>query len=173
MRFPIPLVPLAVSIRIESRARDRFRLSRLRLRLRTMLILVAIVALIMTGIAERERRSERLRRSKSYAQMAQNYAKAESTHELAASLGEHLIVTFGDVRGYRTIRLEVPELKKVAEYEGLMRMKYERAAENPWLPLEPDPGVSELERLADEKGVPWSMSPPIPPVALDPHPMSP
>jgi hypothetical protein len=173
MRFPIPLVPLAVSIRLESRARDRFRLSRLRLRLRTMIILVAIVALIMTGIAERERRGEQLRRGKSYAQLAQRYAKAESFHEWAASLGKHLIVTFGDVRGYRTVRLEVPELKKVAEDEGLMRMKYERAAENPWLPIEPDPRVSELERLADEKGVPQSMSPPTFPLVLDPHPTSP
>ena len=173
MRFPIPLLPLAVSIRLKSRARDPFRLSRLRFRLRTMLILVAIVALIMTGLAQRERRRELLRRSKSYAQLAQRYAKAESFHEWAASLGEHLIVTFGDHRGYRTVRLEVSELKKVAEDEGLMRMKFERAAAYPWLPIEPDPRVSELERLADKKGSPRSMSPPASPLALDLHPMSP
>ena len=172
MRFAIPLVPLAVSISLEGRARERFRLSRLRLRLRTVLILVAIAALIMTGIAERERRRERLRLSKSYAQLAQRYAEAEWFHEWAASLGEHLFVTFGDVRGYRTVRLEVPELKRVAEDEGLRRMKYERAAQNPWLPVEPDPSMSVLERLADEKGSLPSMSPPTS-VALDPHPMRP
>jgi hypothetical protein len=104
-----------------------------------MLILVAIVALIMTGFALSERRRELLRRSKSYTRMAHRYAQAESFHEWAASLGDYLIVTFGDVRGYRTVRLEVSELKIVAEDERLMRIRYERAAANPWLFREPDP----------------------------------
>jgi hypothetical protein len=173
MRFPIPLLPLAVSISLESRARNPFRLPRLRFRLRTILILAAIVAVIMAELAQRERRRELLRRSRSYAELAQRYAKAESFHEWAASIGEHLIVTFGDVRGYRTVRLEVSELKKVAEDEGLMRMKYERAAAAPWLSIEPDPGVSALEKLADEKGSARSISPPAFPIALDPHPVSP
>jgi hypothetical protein len=173
MRFPIPLLPLAVSIWLECRARHPFRLLRLRFRLRTMLILVAIVALIMTGFAHSERRRELLRRSKSYTRMAYRYAKAESFHEWAASLGDYLIVTFGDVQGYRTVRLEVSELKIVAEDERLMRITYERAAASPWLFREPDPCVSELERIADEKGAPRSMSPPAFPLALDPHPMSP
>jgi len=138
-----------------------------------MLILVAIVALIMSGLAQRERRRELLRRSESYDLLAQSYAKAEWFHEWAASLGEHLIVTFGDDRGYRTVRLEVPELKKVAEDEGRLRIKYERAAASPALPIEPEPRASELERIADEKGSPRSMSPPAYPVALDPHPMRP
>jgi hypothetical protein len=101
------------------------------------------------------------------------YAKAESFHEWAASLGEHLFVTFGDVRGYRTVRLEVSELKKLANDERLMRIKYERAAAYPWLSIEPDPRVSELERLADVKGSPRSKSPPAFPLSLDPHPMRP
>jgi hypothetical protein len=149
MRIPIPVFPLAVSIRLESRARNPFRLSRLRFRLRTVFILVAVLALIMAALAQRERRRELLRRSKAYAQVAQRYAKAEWFHEWAASLGEHLIMTFGDARGYRSVRLEVSELKKVAEDEGLMRTKYERAAAAPWLSIEPDPRVSELEKLAD------------------------
>ncbi len=173
MRFPIPLLPLAVSIRLESRARNPFRLSRLRLRLRSMLILVAIVALIMSGLAQRERRRELSRRSQSYDLLAQRYAKAEWFHDWAASLGEHLIVTFGDGRGYRTVRLEVSELEKVAEDEGRMRIKYERAAASPWLPIEPDPRASELERIADEKGSPRSMSRPAWPIVLDPHPIRP
>jgi hypothetical protein len=89
MRFPIPLLPLAVSIWLECRARHPFRLLRLRFRLRTMFILVAIVALIMTGFAHSERRRELLRRSKSYTRMAYRYAKAESFHEWAASLGDY------------------------------------------------------------------------------------
>jgi hypothetical protein len=173
MRIPIPLFPLALSIGLESRARNPFRLPRLRFRLRTVFILVAVLALIMAGLAQRERRRELLRRSKSYAQLAQRYAKAEWFHEWAASLGEHLIVTFGDARGYRSVRLEFSELKKVAEDEGLMRMKYERAAAAPWLSIEPDPRVSELEKLADEKGSPRSMSPPAFPLAVDPHPIRP
>jgi hypothetical protein len=72
-----------------------------------------------------------------------------------------------------SIQLEVSELKKLAEDERLMRIRYERAAANPWLSIEPDPRVSELERLADEKGAPRSMTPPAFPVALDPRPMSP
>jgi hypothetical protein len=64
-------------------------------------------------------------------------------------------------------------LERVAEDERRMRFKYERAAASPWLPIEPDPQVSELERLADEKGSPRSMSPPAFPLALDPHPMTP
>jgi hypothetical protein len=172
VRFPIPLFPLAISISLESRAKKPFPLSRVRFRIRTMLILVAIAALIMTGLAQRERRKELLRRSLFYDQMAQKYAKAESFHEWAASLGEHLIVTFGDARGYRTVRLEVPELMKVAQDEGLMRIKYEEAAAYPWLSVDADSRVSELERLADEKDSPRSMSAPAFPNALDPHPMS-
>ena len=173
MRLPIPLLPWAVSIRIESRARRSFRLSRLRLRLRTLLILVAVVALILGGLARWERRRELSRRGQSYALLARRYAHAEWFHEWAASLGEHLYVTFGDGRGYRTVRLEVSELKEVAEDERLMRRKYERAAACPWLPIEPDPSVSELERLADEKSSPRSMSPLAFPVVLDPHPIRP
>jgi hypothetical protein len=145
----------------------------MRFRLRTLLILVAVIALVMGWQVRRERQRELLRRSQSYGLLAQRYANAEWFHEWAASLGEHLFVTFGDVRGYRTVRLEVSELKKVAEDEGRMRITYERAAATPWLPIEADPGVDELERLADEKGSPRSMSPPPWPSALDPHPMRP
>jgi hypothetical protein len=173
MRFPIPLFPLALSIRLESRVRNGFRLSQLRFRLRTMLVLVAIVALIMGGVSRWERRKELLRLSGSYSLWAERYARAEWFHSWVASRGEHLIVTFGDARGYRTVRLEVSELEKVAEDERRMRVKYERAAASPWLPVEPDPRVSELERLADEKGSPRSMSPPAYPNALDLHPMRP
>jgi hypothetical protein len=173
MRFPIPLLPLALSITLESRARDGFRLSRFRLRLRTALILVATVAVIMAGLIQWQRRRELLRRSQFYSQLAERYAKAETFHEWAASLGEHLIVTFGDARGYRAVRLEVSDLKKLAEDEALMRMTYERAAAAPWQPIEPDPHPSELERLADVQRSPRSMSPPALPLALDPHPMRP
>ncbi len=145
----------------------------MRFRIRTLLILVAVVALVMGWQVRRERQRELLRRSQSYGLLARRYAEAEWLHEWAASLGEHLIVTFGDARGYRTVRLEVSELKKVAEDEGRMRIKYERAASAPWFRIEPDPRVSEIERLADEKGSLRSMSPPAWPLALDPHPMSP
>ena len=145
----------------------------MRFRLRTVLILVAVVALAMGWQVRRERQRELLRRSQSYGLLAQRYAKAEWFHEWAASLGEHLFVTIGDARGYWTVRLEVSELKKVAKDEGRMRIKYERAAASPWLPIEADPGVGELERLADAKGSSQSMSPPPYPIALDPHPMRP
>ena len=125
------------------------------------------------GAPRWERRRELSRRGQSYALLARRYAHAEWFHEWAASLGEHLYVTFGDGRGYRTVRLEVSELKEVAEDERLMRRKYERAAACPWLPIEPDPSVSELERLADEKSSPRSMSPLAFPVVLDPHPIRP
>jgi hypothetical protein len=173
MRILIPLLPWAISISLERRARNPSRLPRMRFRIRTLLILVAVVALVMGWQVRRERQRELLRRSQSYGLLAQRYAEAEWLHEWAASLGEHLIVTFGDARGYRTVRLEVSELKKVAEDEGRMRIKYERAAAAPWFRFEPDPRVSEIERLADEKGSPRSMSPPAWPLALDPHPMSP
>jgi hypothetical protein len=131
----------------------------LRFRLRTILILVAIVALFMEGLARRERQRELLRRSQSYALLAQKYAKAESFHKWWASLGERLNANFGDARGYRTVLLEVSEVEKVAKEEELMRMKYERAAAAPWFPIEPDPRVSEIERIANERGSPRSMSP--------------
>ena len=124
-----------------------------------MLILVALVALVMGGLARRERQRELLRRGQSYALLAQRYAKAESFHKWWASLGERLNATIGDARGYRTVLLEVSELERVANEEGLMRMKYERAAAAPWFHIEPDPRVSEIERLADEKGSLRSMSP--------------
>jgi hypothetical protein len=136
-----------------------------------MLVLVAFISLIIAGLAHWMRRRELLRRSQTYAQLAERYAKAESFHEWAASLGEHLIVTFGDVRGYRTVRLEVSELRKVAQDEGFMRMQYEEAAASPLVSIQP--GISELERLADVKGSPRSMSPPAFPLALDSHPMGP
>ena len=149
------------------------RLPRFRIRLRTMLILVAIVALVIGGLARRERQRDLLHRRQSYTLLARRYAQAERFHKWWASLGERLEATFGDARWYQTVLLEVSEVERVAEEEGLMRVKYERAAAAPWLPIEPDPRVSEIEKIADEKGSPRSMSPPVYPLLLDPHPMSP
>ncbi len=138
-----------------------------------MFIVVAIIAVIVAWGFRWERHKALRRLRESYSQLAQKYAKAGWQHHWRASLGGQQIVTFGDARGYRTVRLESSEMTRVAEDEGRMRVKYELAAASPWLPVEPDPQVSELERLADEKGSPLLESPPPWPLAIDLHPMRP
>jgi hypothetical protein len=115
-------------------ATDRLSIHRFRWRIRTLMVLVAVVA-GATAFCEMRRR-ERAYRDRAWYHLA-------ASHQLARDSRWHLC-TFGlPERQAEAIRsresAERTALSTAAEYHRRLRAKYERAAQRPWLPVEPDP----------------------------------
>jgi hypothetical protein len=132
-------------------------LPRVRFTVRRLMIAVAIVALILGAELTR-------RRSVQFRLLARSYAAAAEFDGLILGGGT---TTFGlhdgqirENRGGSSIRILADEgtieftidaalaydadrLRRRAEYHGLLRRKYDRAARHPWLPVEPVPPEPE------------------------------
>jgi hypothetical protein len=96
------------------------KVPRFRLSIRRMMIVVAIVAACFWGSASIRRRGR-------FSDMARIWGNTEAA--LCETAQGSVPGPHGDPAYNRVL----------AEYSGKMRMKYERAARYPWLPVEPDP----------------------------------
>jgi hypothetical protein len=167
MRVACPFTPFVVSIvaRIERR---QVTPRRWRFRLRTLLFLVAALALIMGGVVTWQRREQSREwrrvlslRQADYKARAAGYARTEASYRKASKTGETVTVTHGCDRGWATVSLRGPELVRLADEARTKRLKYEHAADCPWIAVDPDPIHDQVEKLIDEKGIVYS--PRIPP----------
>jgi hypothetical protein len=94
------------------------RLPRLRFTLRTLIAVVAVIA------AE-------------YRALAEDHAGIEQTlRTMIEKSGPDFPVDLSPGNGLRSKRFTA---QAVADHEAALRLKYERAAGYPWLPIEPDP----------------------------------
>jgi hypothetical protein len=101
-----------------------------RFTIRWMMVLVASVGLTLGSIAWLGRRSEDFRRTAKRHELA-----LRGLYQPAANAdGEHLAIP------------EVPYGPRY-DYHAALKQKYERAARNPWLPVEPDPPEPRAERF--------------------------
>ena len=167
MRIACPFTPFAVSIvaRIERR---QVTPRRWRFRLRSLLFLVVTLALGMGGVVTWQRREQSREwgrvlslRQADYKARAAGYALAEASYRKASTTGETVTVTHGCERGWATVPLRGPELVRLADEARSQRLKYEHAADCPWIAVAPDPVCSQVEKLINEKGIVYS--PRIPP----------
>ena len=95
---------------------------RRRISIGMLMALVAIAALMMAGAVLVKRSSE-------FRALAEEQADSEMA-SLAYS---------DDARGARGDAQRVARGEQMAAYHRELRIKYERAARYPWLPVEPDP----------------------------------
>ena len=102
------------------------RVPRLRFTVQRMMIAVAVVA-ILFGMA-----AGLWRRHVSFKRLADKYAKKVDDEAWKSSIIEHL-----RFRSEPERRAE-DEYLRLAEYYDELKMKYERAAARPWLPVESD-----------------------------------
>jgi hypothetical protein len=93
----------------------------------TVRLLMAVVAIVGLVIAA----AVLARRSNEFRALAEEQAEAEAT-----SLGYA-----DDARGPDGDPQRVARGEQMAAYHGALKLKYERAALYPWLPVEPDPPV--------------------------------
>jgi hypothetical protein len=164
MRLAIPLFPWAISVVLERRSR---RPLRWQFHLRTLSIIVVMAALFMAGLVARQRQRvlemrerEWKMRQKEYQNLAAHYAKNEASHLKAAETGETNRALFGDGTGFFVLRMGRAEHSRVAAEIGRMRREYERAAVQPWLPVEPPLEPVEFRKIADEQGSVPTAKPP-------------
>jgi hypothetical protein len=164
MRLAIPLFPWAISVGLERRSR---RPLRWQFHLKTLLIIVVIAALIMAGLVAGQRQRvlvmrerEWKIRQKEYQGLAAHYAKNEAFYLKAAETGETSRGLFVDGTGYFVLRMGRVEHSRVAAEIGRQRRKYERAAAQPWLPVEPPLEPVEFRKIADEQGAVPTAKPP-------------
>jgi hypothetical protein len=94
---------------------------RLRFTVRTLVVIVAIIGLAMAVVTM-------VRRSSEFREIAEEQADSEQMSMAYADEG----------RGKNGDGQRVARGEQMAAYRAL-RIKYERAARYPWLPVEPDP----------------------------------
>jgi hypothetical protein len=164
MRLPIPLLPWAISVSIEQRSMQPLRWL---FRLNTLLIIVGIAALFMGGWVAIQRHQvgkllerEWKRREIEYRALAASYARSETSHLMDAATGKLSRGFVGDGMGFREIQIGPHEHRRLAEDCGRLKRSYEKAAETPWLPVEPSLGAVECWRIADEQGAMPTRRPP-------------
>jgi hypothetical protein len=110
------------------------RLPRLRFTLRTLIALVAVVAATLGGFLEYRRL---MRKAAEYRARAADHAGIEQTlRTIIEKSGPNSPVDISPGNGLRSKRFTA---QAVADHEAALRLKYERAAGYPWLPVEPDP----------------------------------
>jgi hypothetical protein len=110
------------------------RLPRLRFTLRTLLALVAVVAATLGGFLEYRRL---MRKAAECRARAEDHAGIEQTlRTIIEKSGPSSPVDISPGSGLRSKRFTA---KAVADHEAALRLKYERAADYPCLPVEPDP----------------------------------
>jgi hypothetical protein len=104
-----------------------------RIRLRTLMIAVAAIGLSIGGTIEAVRL---VRLSRSYSDRAASHAAYDrGWRAMADEYGADYRLPTHDAR---TI-----SLREVTDFHVKLRLKYERAARYPWLPVEPDPPEPE------------------------------
>jgi hypothetical protein len=164
MRLAIPLFPWAISVVLERRSR---RPLRWQFHLKTLLTIVVIAALFMAVLVARQRQRvlvmrerEWKIRQKEYRDLAAVYTESEASHLKAAETGETNRGVFGDGTGFFVLQMGRAEHSRVAAESGRMRRKYERAAVQPWLPVERTLEPDELRKIADEQGAVPTAKPP-------------
>jgi hypothetical protein len=110
------------------------RLPRVRFTVRRLMIAVAIVALALGIFAECVRLS---RKSASFRTQAEACSGIEETlRMIIAASGPDTPVDVSPGPGMPSRRFTA---MVVAEHQAALKLKYERAARRPWLPVEPDP----------------------------------
>jgi hypothetical protein len=113
-----------------------------RFRLRALMIAVAILALLAFGESMR-RRQER------YLELAADHATMEWGQAIRAQAARATPPIGVDGPGASLLYYwgndpkAVEQATILVEYHAAMRRKYERAARQPWLPVEPDPPEPE------------------------------
>jgi hypothetical protein len=98
---------------------------RLRITVRRLMVAVAVVALLIGVGVEVERRRER------YSRLARQHAVVrDELHKFLMIVPPSASVEFfGDRKA----------IAALVGYHGRLKEKYERAARDPWFPVEPDP----------------------------------
>ena len=110
------------------------RLPRLRFTLRTLIAVVAVIAATLGGFLEYRRL---MRKTAEYRALAEDHAGIEQTlRTMIEKSGPDSPVDLSPGNGLRAKRFTA---QAVADHEAALRLKYERAAGYPWLPVEPDP----------------------------------
>lgn len=119
--------------------REVLRMHLTRFRLRTLLLAVTVVALLLAGGVTLHKRRQRFLAIASQHRVAEWFSSAASG--MASS-----IPTVGEGPGVALLRLPdtMPGgVRAQSVFHAAMRVKYERAARYPWLPVEPDPPAPE------------------------------
>jgi hypothetical protein len=98
------------------------RIMRIRFNVHLLMVAVAIVGFAMAG-------ATLVRRSNRFRALAEDQAEAEAMSLAYAD----------DARGEGGDQQRVARGEQMADYHRKLRIKYERAARYPWLPVEPDP----------------------------------
>jgi hypothetical protein len=110
------------------------RLPRLRFTLRTLIALVPAVAATLGGFLEYRRL---MRKAAEYRARAEEHAGIEQTlRTIIEKCGPNSPVDISPGNGLRSKRFTA---QAVADHESALRLKYERAAGYPWLPVGTDP----------------------------------
>jgi hypothetical protein len=110
------------------------RLPHPRFTLRALIALVAVVAVTLGGFLEYRRL---MRKAAEYRARAEDHAGIEQTlWTIIEKSGPNSPVDLSPGKGLRSKRFTA---QAVADHEMALRIKYERAADYPWLPVEPDP----------------------------------
>jgi CO/xanthine dehydrogenase FAD-binding subunit len=111
------------------------RFTRPRFTVRRLMVVVAVVAVIVGVERLYERRIAFLLLASEHARLEDRAQKLSGSMSDTATLNE---AKGNDdaAEGWRR-RASFQDVEAISR--GLMRRKYERAARNPWLPLEPDP----------------------------------
>jgi hypothetical protein len=129
---------------IDESLQDRqMMLSRVRFTVRRMMVTVASVALVIGGSIEYSRLK---RLSTRYAYSAHIFGLQETTCRADGRLshGEWLDVSRRRFKLGLGQSLKPEWCRKLTPHYESLRLKYERAARYPWLPVSPDPPMPEL-----------------------------
>lgn len=111
-----------------------------RWRLRTLIVCVALIGAVLGGVVSLYRRSQSFERLAAY--------HGQTCHQLYESL-QPLPETSTTVELIRIMKSQRPkdvETLEAAFYHDLMEHKYAAAARQPWLPVPPDPPLSDWVR---------------------------
>ena len=118
--------------------RPAVRLPRFRFSLRTPIALVAVVAATLGAIGEYRRLT---RKAAEYRAKADDHAGIEKTvRTIIERSGPNAPIDISPGNGLRSKRFTA---QTVADHEAALRLRYERAAGYPWLPVGPDPPIPE------------------------------
>jgi hypothetical protein len=98
-----------------------------------MIAVVAVIAATLGGFLEYRRL---MRKTAEYPALAEDHAGIEQTlRTIIEKSGPSSPVDLSPGNGFRSERFTA---QAVADREPALRLKYERAASYPWLPVEPD-----------------------------------
>jgi hypothetical protein len=109
-----------------------------RFKLRTLMIAVAIVAALMGLVIEYRRLNRDAAKYRAWA--SEHAAIGQTLRWIIERDGADAPIDISPRPGVRSKRFTA---KAVAEREASLRLKYERAARYPWLPVPPDPSEPE------------------------------